>query len=297
MELRELEAVVVVAEQGSLTRAATIMNLSVSAVSNLVKKLEVELGAQLFQRLPRGMALTAAGEALLEPARRTLWDAEAAAGAVGAVGGLLAGRVHMVGIRTFTTPFAEMVAGFVRLHPRVLITIHQPEGDVLVGQLVRSGECEIGVMRGGAVPDDLAATPIGDEEIVVIVPEGHPFRGRESVRTGELDGQPMVAPPVGSALRATFDAMFAGAHVAADVVVEAENHEMVVELARLGVGLAVTSLTSVPVIDGRVAHAVPLDPPARQGLVLVTRKGPVSPAVSAFLDFAAARPGAGAALS
>jgi len=72
MELYQLKTFVAIAEEGSLTRAAERVFTSAPAVSAQLKALEDELGVKLFERMPRGMVLTEAGERLLDEARRTL---------------------------------------------------------------------------------------------------------------------------------------------------------------------------------------------------------------------------------
>jgi LysR family cyn operon transcriptional activator len=286
MELRELETVVAVADHGSLTEAAKALSMSRSAVSHSITKLEAELGTKLFRRLPRGMAPTAAGDALLGPARRALWEVESASDAVAAVEGLLAGNLHVVAIRTFRLPLPELVAAFARLHPRVVVTVHQPQEDMTVGQLVRSGECEIGVMRVMNVPDDLHVTPIGDERSVVIMANDHPLAGHATIALKDLDGERMIAPKSGTPLRVAFDRLFTRNRLVLDVVAEAESSEMMVELARSGVGLTVASVTSRTLTVPDDARAIPLDPPLVQALGLVTRSGDLSPATAAFRDLA-----------
>src|SRR5690349_8323190 len=93
MELRQLEHFVAVAEEGHFTRAARRVHIVQSGLSASVRALERELGAQLLTRTTRRVALTEAGRALLEEARRTLAAAAAAREAVAAVQGVLRGRI------------------------------------------------------------------------------------------------------------------------------------------------------------------------------------------------------------
>lgn len=286
MELRALQVLVAVADHGSVARAASALHLSASAVSHNVTKLEAELGTQLFHRLPRGMALSAAGEAFLAPARRALREADAAAQAVAAVEGLVAGHLHVVALRMFTALLADAIAAFAGQHPRVMVIAHRPQGDVGVDQLVRSGECEVGVMRRIRASDELEVTALGHERLVVIVAESHPLAGRPSVTLRELGGQRFVAPPAGSPLRGEWDLLFQREQVVPDVVVEADHQELMVELARTGAVLALSSETSATPVLQRGARAIPLDPPERPELALVTRRGPLSPAAAAFRQIA-----------
>ena len=88
MDLRQLSYVVAVADHGGFTRAAEAVHVTQPALSQAVRTLEAELGVELFHRTGRSVVLTAAGEALLGPARRALRDAETARAAVAEVAGL-----------------------------------------------------------------------------------------------------------------------------------------------------------------------------------------------------------------
>src|SRR5437762_2370234 len=95
MELRQLEAFVAVAEERNFTRAAARLYVAQSGLSATIRSLERELGAPLFLRTTRHVELTAAGQALLGEARRTLASAHAAADAVAAIEGLRRGTLTL----------------------------------------------------------------------------------------------------------------------------------------------------------------------------------------------------------
>src|SRR4029450_12868897 len=128
MDLRQLGYVVAIAEEGGFTSAADRVGISQPSLSYAVKALENELGALLFHRLGRSVQPTAAGEALLGPARQALRDAEVARAAGQAVAGLQAGRP---GLGCLPPPAVDPVAGLVGRfrvgHPGVRVHIHEPE--------------------------------------------------------------------------------------------------------------------------------------------------------------------------
>src|SRR3954452_21519928 len=95
MELRHLEYFLAVVEEGSFTRAAARLYMVQSSLSASLLSLERELGTELFIRGRRGVELTDAGRALLDPARAVLADANHARDAVGEVKGLLQGSVRV----------------------------------------------------------------------------------------------------------------------------------------------------------------------------------------------------------
>src|SRR3954464_14079447 len=98
MELRQVEYAVAVADEGGFTRAATAAHVSQPALSQAVRLLERELGAELFHRLGRTVPPTPAGEAFLVPARQLLRDAANVRSSVAAVAGLRAGHLDLVAL-------------------------------------------------------------------------------------------------------------------------------------------------------------------------------------------------------
>src|SRR4051794_11788764 len=93
MDLRQLEYFVAVAEERNFTRAAGRVHISQSGVSAQIRRLERELGADLFDRSARTVTLTVAGKAALDPARAALAAAVAVGQAVTEVTGLIRGRL------------------------------------------------------------------------------------------------------------------------------------------------------------------------------------------------------------
>ena len=145
--------IVAVAEQGSVTRAAASLHQSSSAISHTLLGLETELGVDLFHRLPRGMALTDAGAAFVEAARRALHEAEVARTSVDAIRGLVTGQVSVAAWLGFSVALADLIGDFARRYPDVIVRVFPPESTDGVTELVRSGACGVGFTLAGAVPD------------------------------------------------------------------------------------------------------------------------------------------------
>ena len=275
------------AEQGSVTRAASSLHQSSSALSHTLLALESELGVDLFHRLPRGMALTDAGRAFVDAARRALLEAEIARRSVDAIRGLVSGQVNVVAVLGFTVGLADLVGEFSRRYPGVVVRVFPPESTDGVEDLVRSGVCEVGFTWAATVPDDLDAVPVVSEPSVVVVPEGHRLADREVVRIEELQGERMVAPLATSTMRPVFDALFLRHGVVPVVVAEAATNEMVVELVRAGVGSTVTTASSAAPVLGRGARRVGIvDHPANRFLLIVRARQEPTPAARALRDLA-----------
>jgi DNA-binding transcriptional LysR family regulator len=287
VELRALRVAVAIAEHGSLTRAAASLHQSSSAVSHTLLTLERELGVDLFHRIPRGMALTDAGEAFVAAAQRTLHEAEVARRSVDAVRGMITGQVSVAGVLGCSVRVADLVGEFAHRYPGVVVRVFPPASTDGVIDLVRSGACEIGFTWAATVPDDLDATEVYADPSVLVVPEGHPFAGRATVAVSDLRGERMVAPLGTSAARPLFDALFQRYGVEPQVVAEGATEEMVLELVRAGVGATVTFASSAAIVTARGACAVPVsDHPPNVFQILTRARQVPTPAAQAFRDFA-----------
>ncbi|HVL76643.1 MAG TPA: LysR family transcriptional regulator [Noviherbaspirillum sp.] len=152
-----------VAEAGAVSRAAALLGVSQPTVSRQIAELESAVGAALFERVARGVALTSAGVALREPARRMLEAAQAASVAAAAQGTELAGTVRITASETmaaFVLP--PMLARLRAAHPRIQIEL--VASNRLDNLLTREADIAVRMMRpaqSGVVTRRIAAYPVG----------------------------------------------------------------------------------------------------------------------------------------
>ena len=211
MDLRRLSLFLAVAENGSFTRAAKAMYAAQPAVSLAVKELERELGADLFYRLGRRVALTPAGSALIEPARQALRDVQTGAAAVAAVAGLAAGRLDICCLPTLAAhPTADLIGRFRHTYPAVAVDIAAADDPADLAELLRIGRCEVGVTEAAKVPGDLHQHVHGDQALFVLLPPGTAPTSRP-VPLHDLDGTPWIATRTGTSTRRVIDEAFASA--------------------------------------------------------------------------------------
>src|ERR1700731_2019047 len=121
---RRLRYFLAIVEDGTLTAAAARLHVAQPSLSQALRAFERELGAELFGRVGRGLALTSAGRALIGPARQALLAMEAARDAVGEVSALLAGELTIAALATLAAdPLAAMIGRFRIAHPAVTVAI------------------------------------------------------------------------------------------------------------------------------------------------------------------------------
>ena len=198
MELRWLEAFVAVAEEMHFGRAAARLHIAQSPLSQIIRRLERELGATLFERSTRSVALTASGEALLPYAYRVLKDVQIAADAARSAKGVLTGTldVGFSGVHNHHT-LPRLARGMRRNHPGVTVNLVAGVRTFDGFSLVRNGELDaafVGLVGGIDAP--LCSKVLARERVGIVLPSGHRLAGRSAVPLGELRAEPFVAGPI-----------------------------------------------------------------------------------------------------
>ncbi|WP_405015015.1 LysR family transcriptional regulator [Kitasatospora sp. NBC_01539] len=287
MEIRQLEYVVAIVDEGGFGRAAARLHVVQSAVSRQVARLERELGVRLFDRSTRLVRLTAAGRRLLPEARAVLAAvdrvgrvaAEVAAGADGVLrlstGRMFADRVYRA---------LDRLAGTA---PGLRVTVRQHDREQRI-EAVRAGDSDTALVRGPGPYAGLAAAPVWEDPLVVALPAGHPLAERERLRPADLAGIPVRLAP--RRRNPAFHDLVTGA--LRDAGVEPVAGPPFTVLQDTLTALAADAADGAPswtVFDpvgalppaGRVAFR-PLDGPVST-TSLVVREGPATPAVALLL--------------
>jgi DNA-binding transcriptional LysR family regulator len=243
MEPRLLKAFVAVAEELHFGRAAKRLHISQPPLSVQIQKLEAELGAALFTRSKRHVALTEAGQVLLGRARYLLAEAERASAEVARVARGEAGVLALGYTATAShRMLPELVPKFRKLHPNVRLELlemrsaEQPEA-------IAEGRIELGIVCAPIAAPGLVESPLVRERLGVVLPELHPLATRRSVKARDLDGQayvgvrPDIEPAwAEAALRAL---KLAGA--VPRLVQETDTKVSLIGLVAAGLGLSVVS--------------------------------------------------------
>jgi DNA-binding transcriptional LysR family regulator len=210
LKTRQLVLLVELGIHGSILRAAEAANLTQPAASKLLAELEHALGAQLFERLPRGVSPTWYGEIMIRRAGAALAELDAAHQEVME---LLSGLSGRVSVGTVLTPSTRLLPDAIRRlklkHPRVSVAISVDTSKVLVERL-RAGELDIVIGRvlDSDIASELHFEVVNDEPHSLIVRRGHPLLGRSDLSLQDLSQQSWILPPRGSILRDRLTALF-----------------------------------------------------------------------------------------
>jgi LysR family carnitine catabolism transcriptional activator len=286
MDFRKLGLFLAVVDHGGMTRAAEAAYVSQPSVSQAIRELERELRTELFHRIGHTVVLTAAGEALVGPARQAMRDIETAEAAVAAVAGLAAGHLDLVALPTLAVdPLAPLVGAFRAAHPGVTVVLADPvDADDLAG-LVTTGASEVGVTVTPPASSALIAHQIATQDLLAVLPPSTELP-RQYARIQELARFPLVAAPAGTATRRQLDDAFAAAGVAPEIAVVTAQREAILPLVLAGAG---ATLFPRPMADDAArlgATVVPLRPRLTRPVFVLHRARPLSPAATAFLEVA-----------
>lgn len=288
MDLRRLGYFLAVADHGTMTRAAAASFVSQPALSKAIRELETELGTPLFDRVGRRVVMTAAGEALIDHARRAVRDVQAGADAVAAVTALEAGRLDLGCLPTLAAqPTAVLIGRFRAEHPRVTVRLADPEDPGDLAAMVRNGTVELGITDSSR-SEDLATVGLGTEDLVFIFPPG-PDIG-EVQALGQLGAQAMVVTPRTTSSRQKLDEAMAASGAALQIAVETPQREAIVPLVLAGAGVALVPPGTAATAERLGARVVRPRPAISRSIVCLHRRGALSPVAARFLDLATGGP-------
>lgn len=275
MHSRMLRYLDTVAKMGSIRRAARELNVASSAINRQVIALETELGSPIFERLPRGLRLTAAGEILIEHARETLKAYARTNARIDALQGLVGGKITLAltpGLAGGAIP--SIVADFLEHRPGVQIVLKTMAVE-LIASAVISGDANLGLGYYLLPNPGLRALMNFETHFGLVAAPGHPLALRTTVRLADLVDHPLVLVENSVKLRGVIDAAFARLSFTPKPRVETNSIHALTRL--VADGTRVTLLNRLDVADecalGRLAFrpliAPYLDP---QPLALVARR-------------------------
>jgi DNA-binding transcriptional LysR family regulator len=281
MELRHLRYFVAIAEERSFTRAAERLWVAQPGLSTQIRRLEAELGVQLFDRHTRGVDLTDAGELFLERARATLAAAEEA---FSTGRDLEAGVVGTVRLGIATAPGCRLVLSlletFGRDRPDVEVTVSESYGGTLLRDL-RDGRLDALIGPSVCGSPELRRLRLGREPWVVMAGAGHRLATPGSISADELQGEQIVV--TGHRDGAGYDLAvaetLAGLGVVPVLVRGGPGPALFAEVDQ-GTALALTTGAGKP---GPDTVARPIDPVCRVAFDLLWRNETPAPALSGFI--------------
>jgi LysR family transcriptional activator of glutamate synthase operon len=292
VELRQLRYVEAVARQRHFTRAAEELHVAQSALSHQVRRLEAELGTELFERTSRRVLPTEAGEAVAARARRILAEIDGVREEVDELQGLVRGRIGIGALLPAgAIDVPGLLASFSQAHPGIEVGLREGTAGDMLRYLAGDEVDAVFSLLAADPPEDLIVEGLSDDEVVAAFPPGSaPARGR--VAAADLARHVIITPRSDSAIRAALDEFFTLAGEPLKVSCESGDPFLLRCLVAAGFGAAVLprSLTQRegPPIDVRG-----LRPAVRLPVALMwRRRRHLSPAARTFIEYALGAVGA-----
>lgn len=290
MELRQLRQFVVLAEERSFSAAALRLFVAQPALSVAIRKLEEEIGAQLFIRGSRGVRLTPAGEAVLKTAHRCLESAQgikeaARLATAGESGTLHIGVSGSVTVRLLPT----LVQAFSPQYPKVRLELREGTNLELLS-MVEGGTLDLGFVRIPVNrPPDLRFQLVEEDRLCLALPRGHALTKKSAIPLAALEGQPFIGyvpSPVGG-LHTAVSQVLQSAGVAPRITQEAVQVQTALGLVASGLGVAMVPTANTPYqrSSGAVFRPIAdLPSDAHIGIALAYHSRNENPALQRFLE-------------
>lgn len=297
-DLTDLRLFVQVAESKSLTKGAERSHLSLPAVSARVKEMENQAGVRLLYRAPRGVALTPAGQSLLQHARILLSQIEHLKGDLQRFGEGAKGHIRIFANTTAVTEFMpEVLASFLARNPQVDVDLQER----LTSEIVRGvldGTTDLGIMSGPVDADGLEKHHFSTDRLVLALPPGHPLAAATRLHFADAVDYDFVGLHEGSTLQTFVNRLLREANRRLRIRVQVSSFESLCRMVEAGVGIGV-----VPESAGRRycktmrLELRELDEPwAVRERYILTRRGDARPAFTqALIDTILRFGGAGGA--
>jgi LysR family hydrogen peroxide-inducible transcriptional activator len=267
LDLRHLDALLAIAEEGSFTAAADALSTVQSNVSEQVRQLEGELGARLLIRSRRGAQPTECGEVVLEHARRIRRELDVMRAHLSTVQGLEVGDASFGIVGTASRwVVPQLVADLHHRAPGIRLRVVEAASERLMAEAA-AGELAQAVVTEPVSHPHLYEEHLLEEALVAVVPAGTPLP-TPPVPLDALLEFGLVLPPPENPLRKEVDVALAARGLEVPVSVEVEGIRLVADLVAAGVGASILPQTAVPPeLPGVLAVPIADMPPRRLALV------------------------------
>jgi len=284
MDVRQLNALLAVEEHGGFSAAADALHTVQSNVSAHIARLERELGVTLVDR--QAGRLTEEGAIVASRAQRIRYELDGVVADLAALRDEIVGTVRLGVIGSTARWLVPRLLTAVRdRHPRIRLVVVDATSASLEPRLL-SGSLDLAVVNLPVPGHDLSSEELFTEDLVLVVPVGHPLASLDAVEFSDLSTVGLVMPPTGTAFRGELDAAAAAAGLLLHPIAEVDGVRLIASLATEGHGPAIVPATAILGSRDRGGWQVLVVnglPPRRVGVAQRRRGLPTAPA-RAVLD-------------
>ena len=284
MELRQLEYFQMASRLKNITRAAERLNVSQPNITVAIKKLEAELGIQLFDRSQKQLSLTPEGTIFLNRIELALRNIQDAVLEVNDYKQLQKGTIK-IGIPSMIGAylFPKIFSSFQHLYPHLDIYLYE-EGSMTIREQLERDELDFGIVILSDASSSLQLLPMARNQIVACVPENHPLARKNSININDISGTDLIMLKEGSFLRYMVLNKLKMANISPNIVLESNQIETIKGLVSTNVGISFLLDFIVKGTPG--IKILPFEDPIYVDLGLAWKKERyISKAAQSFIDF------------
>jgi DNA-binding transcriptional LysR family regulator len=277
-----------VARHGSIRKAADALNVASSALNRQILDLELDLGSALFERLPRGVRLTAAGEVFVAYTRQAISELKTVESQVEQLRGLVRGQVGVAAVESVAGELLpSAITQFQAAHPNVRFNVRIGAPETLASALI-ADQVDLILTLAPQPKKNVAIVAAAEQALCALMVSNHPLAGRDQLRLRDCLAYPLALGDATLAGRALIEQVLAQASFELDPRLVSNSVENMKAFARMNRGVCFQfrkpgkalippgDMIAVPLIDAPLLQAK---------LFLATRRGRVLPvAAAAFVE-------------
>lgn len=259
----------VVGRVGSIRKAADELNVSASAIDRQILNVEAEIGMPLFERLPTGLRLTAAGEIMMAAGTRWQKGLTDLHAQIEDLRGLKRGHVEIAIIDALAKGYIPSAIQAIQgRYPGITIGVRVLGNDA-VRMAISAGEVDFGIFLQPESFRDITVRSFVEVVLGFITPPDHPFVGRKQARFSASVGSPLILPAEPLAVHQQIAVLEGTTGVIPDKVVTSDNIQFITSLVLQGVGIGIlTSLDVITEVEQGLLHFTRISDPVLRPMTL-----------------------------
>jgi DNA-binding transcriptional LysR family regulator len=229
------------AQSRSFTRAAQAVHLTQPGISKHIRQIEEEIGLPLFDRLGKKVALTQAGEVLFQASQEIMASIATAELRIEELKGMHGGKLVLgasFALGNYVLP--GFLAEFRKLYPLVELTLEISLSEKIAARIL-ANELDVGLVSYRSPDQRLSVTKFMTDELIVIVPPGHPWAKKSRVKPQDLMGETFIVPAKGAATRGVIEERLKNLGIVLTNVLDFGNIDGVKRAVEVGLGVAIQS--------------------------------------------------------
>lgn len=284
MELKQLEYFQMTSRLKNITRAAKRLRVSQPNITVAIKKLEAELGIQLFDRSQKQLSLTPEGAVFLNRIALALRNIQDAVLEVNDYKKLQKGTIK-IGIPSMIGAFLfpRIFSSFQKKYSHLDIYLYE-EGSMTIREQIERDELDFGIVILSGASSSLELLPMSKNQFVVCLPLDHPLAGKKSISINDIENESIIMLKEGSYLRNLLLKKMANENIKANIVLESNQIETIKGLVASNVGIAF--LLDFVVKDAPNIKVLPFESPIFVDVGLAWKKDRyISKAAQSFIEF------------